>query len=339
MKRTLFQTCALHQHVVINIFLVATCGDGPLTLQLRQIARLLKQQPMADKTMFHINFEDVMKNVMAEPAVAGSTQQSKRPRTAAVTAKTASASVLAAVKVSVKIVHKEDVPLIAEATGPRKPVGEPRAVGTTSKTIVIHHPPTPHVSDILCKPSCSAPQNQSNSGAADNLKMLANLASTKKKEEVEPDLLCHEEMSEEGPDDFIEDDEDMASAAASEDRNIGHCISIQHIKALMMTEDNLFEGRGISVLFLATKLIHITKVYYMQYQDTLTHTNTKTFYISGYMSLEEILFHTMALVECHNVLEGHCSDVMKGVATTRVVRLSIEVFFRFIENIGITLNV
>ena len=44
----------------------------------------------------------------------------------------------------------------------------------------------------------------------------------------------------------------------------------------------------------------------------------------GTMCLEEIVVHTMSQVELAGVLDGHCSDVMKGKGTSKNVRLSKE---------------
>ena len=46
--------------------------------------------------------------------------------------------------------------------------------------------------------------------------------------------------------------------------------------------------------------------------------------VTGYMSLEEILSHSMAKVEYYKVLDAHCDDVLKSVASVRVVRLAKE---------------
>ena len=42
------------------------------------------------------------------------------------------------------------------------------------------------------------------------------------------------------------------------------------------------------------------------------------------MCLEEIVVHTMSQVELAEVLDGHCSDMMKGKGTSKNVRLSKE---------------
>ena len=42
------------------------------------------------------------------------------------------------------------------------------------------------------------------------------------------------------------------------------------------------------------------------------------------MILDEIVCHAMATVECHNILDGHCSDVLKSLPSVQVVCLSRE---------------
>ena len=245
-----------------HVFLV---GGGPFTNQLREISLLLRSQPQPSSGLFHVNFHDVMTQVL--PATNASCKK-KQPDDNELT--NISLGQMQQYKDKIHGIKHPKVTMIthpdvqvpatnspacnvkkAEAVKncgfiPNKTNHKSSSLGGSTKanTIIIKRPQTPNVSLILSKASCLHDQKKNEKQASwrqeDNLNMLT--AITTDEDEAET-ITFDDDVNNEDPQDFFVDDQDDDMPLVDPTTDVSRQVSLRHVRPLMTSEQNPYGGK------------------------------------------------------------------------------------------------
>ena len=226
--------------------------DGPLHRQIREIADLLKQQPPPPNGgKFHVNFKDILKNVLpATPAakqmanIALGQKQNSQQKLAGTQVQQSAVNVTIVKRSNIDLSQKGARPQgIAQTSQAKTSILKPPVKPTE---VMVTRPPIPHSSSVLSKKSCtSLGLRASKKGASwrgdDNLQMLAALA-TPMDDDASTVTFSDDDNEEEGPNDFFPEDADETPDDANSAELVNRQVSLKHVQPCLNTEESPFEG-------------------------------------------------------------------------------------------------